>query len=64
MLIDKRETKRTPSVRRALEFGHLPRRGYCPPAQGCCTRLPWERRGEFPNPNRGCGRASRRKRMY
>src|ERR1700704_4910901 len=38
------------------EFGHFPE-GDRSPAQGCCTRLPWERRGQGPNPNRGCDEA-------
>jgi len=26
-------------------------KGICPPAQGCCTQLPWERDTQCPNPN-------------
>lgn len=34
-------------------------KGIRPPAQGCCTRLPWERGRRVRQPQRGCGQASR-----
>ena len=34
-------------------------KGIRPPAQGCCTRLPWEHGRRVRQPQRGCGQASR-----